>query len=90
MSDLTVGQAFERLSQITVRVNVRTLTRALRLALGQHRFTELVMMAQHYLLTEDMKRIVVSYSATIDTVARCEHIIKEREIEATRSSYSSK
>lgn len=92
MSDLTVGQAVERLSQVTVRANIRVITRALRLSLGQYRFTEMVMFAQHYLLTKDMQRVVVSYSATIDTINRCQSLIveKEKEIEATRRAYSSK
>lgn len=93
MSDLSVGQAVERLSQITVRANIRTITRALRLALGQHRFTEMVMWAQHHLLTEDMKRVIISYQETIDLHAGVSNYLKKREeeeIEATRRSNPSK
>ena len=51
MPDLTVGQAVERLSQVACRARINVLTRALRLALGQTRFTDMVMHAQHHLLT---------------------------------------
>lgn len=71
MPDLTVGQAVERLSQIACRSHIAVLTRALRLTLGQRRFTDLVMAAQHHLLTEDMKRVIKSYSTHI---AFAEHI----------------
>lgn len=86
MSDLTVGRAVERLSQITCRCNIMVFTRALRLTLGQRRFTDLIMCGQHHLMTSDMKRVVMSYQSTLDIVERLDHMHsreKENMNEAT-------
>lgn len=93
MRGLTNNQAVERLSQITARTDTLVLARALRLALGQRRFTEVVMNAQHHLMTEDMERVVISYRSTLNLHADVRGYLdrrKEDKNEATRRIDSSK
>ena len=68
MPDLTVGQAVERLSHILIHVRARDLPRALRLALGQARFTDFVMRCGTHLMTQDMLTIMNCYQAQIERV----------------------
>lgn len=70
MSDLTVGQAVERLSHILIYVKAKDLPRALRLALGQRHFTAFVMRCGSHLMTKDMELVVGCYQAQLNRIER--------------------